>query len=649
LQINVEDPDLVELQSDLQAAQARTHEIEKLQATAQQSETDDDLVDALEALDRILRLDPDRTEAQEERDRVRKAIKLRTKRDELLREASDLEEEGRFPEALNCYHRAMDLFPEDLDLTKGQERLQKRFRQTNLKRFFADSLPDEIVRECVSSDPPTPPHAAQVEERIRSEGYWPLDMDRVRAHLAELFARKIDSTIREYYEPKARHLITAGETGSARALIGTIETLNPEAPQLGELSRLCTEKEDHQRRTSDLVSECKELVERGDFAGAAQCLSENADISSDNREAKELRRIVYGHLVESQHRRRAEKHISAHEATGSLLTGYYKTLRQAKSDRRPSAEIQAQYQAYRKRVSRLEAAYDVKEGMILVPSGHFVMGSTFADIQDAEVRSYLTEVGATEHCYCFLVAYAISRNMVSNGEYRQFLESVGGDARSYAHPDQPFEKTDHTPLNWKKVTSRFDALPVTGVDWYDAYAYASWSGKRLPTEAEWEKASLWDEEHEKKRLFPWGDRYDYPVRVRWRGEQDRPQDRFRRENHVTFANSAEAGVRGPAPIGLFRQSRSPYGLVDTFGNAWEWCSDYYTPNPIANSGGWLMNPTGPVLGTTRSIRGGSWTNQKRDFFANCRSRAFPTHRSETIGFRCAADPSSQNRDERKED
>lgn len=208
-----------------------------------------------------------------------------------------------------------------------------------------------------------------------------------------------------------------------------------------------------------------------------------------------------------------------------------------------------------------------------------------------------------------VAAFSIDRTEVTNAEYRKFL-SARKD-HGLCHPDEPKDK-DHTPRYWGRFnpllddpeyarTAPFspetftqDDAPVVGVDWFDAYAYAAWAGKRLPTEAEWELAAGGTE----KRLWPWGNEWAWG-KCNTGGDKD--------------------GYVYPAPVGRFPEGRSPYGCEDMAGNVAEWCADWY------------------VEGKQRVARGGG--SQNAPSSVRCASRVGfePEYRTFTLGFRCARD------------
>lgn len=240
-----------------------------------------------------------------------------------------------------------------------------------------------------------------------------------------------------------------------------------------------------------------------------------------------------------------------------------------------------------------------------------------------------------------LKSFAIDRYEVTNAEYRRFLADVAktGDA-AYAHPDQPKGK-DHTPRYWKNFnpllkdsayvrlaqygspdTFTADKKPVVGVDWFDAYAYAKWAGKRLPTEAEWELAARGTD----GRIWPWGNGWKWGL-CNIGGEK--------LASDVNAPGKEKDGFIYPAPVGSFPEGRSPLGCDDMAGNVAEWCADWYQVD-IGTKGG-TDNPVGPLTGRERAIRGGSSQSMPSGVRCAVRSHREPEFKTFTLGFRCAKD------------
>jgi len=237
------------------------------------------------------------------------------------------------------------------------------------------------------------------------------------------------------------------------------------------------------------------------------------------------------------------------------------------------------------------------EGMALVPGGAYPIGEDGSE-DDARPRHLVS-----------IDAFWIDKREVTNAEYRAFVEwfAASKDGR-HAHPNQPPGK-DHVPATWKNAEYKpyvGDDQPVVGVDWFDAYAYASWKGKRLPTEAEWEAAARGPE----GRAFPWGPAFA-----------------------PRLANTHEAELRVTTPVASFPGGASPLGILDLAGNAWEWCADWYAPAYYAQSP--TSNPLGPATGEDRVIRGGGWPHPANMARGCYRNFGRPNSWAFYIGFRCA--------------
>jgi len=190
-------------------------------------------------------------------------------------------------------------------------------------------------------------------------------------------------------------------------------------------------------------------------------------------------------------------------------------------------------------------------------------------------------------------AFQIGRYPVTVEEYSRFLEHGGAEKGS-------------EPENWQEQL-RYPNCPVVGVSWFDASAYCSWVGGRLPTDAEWECAARSDREDVR---YPWGDEKPDPQR----------------------ANSVEGGPRRTTPVGLYPAGATPSGIHDLAGNVFEWVADWFLEGYGEDSP--VTDPKGPESGQGRGIRGGSWAVGSVYLQVAVRDWAVPGGRFEVIGFRC---------------
>jgi formylglycine-generating enzyme required for sulfatase activity len=242
------------------------------------------------------------------------------------------------------------------------------------------------------------------------------------------------------------------------------------------------------------------------------------------------------------------------------------------------------------------------DDMVTVPAGPFWMGSAEEDPHaDADERPRLEVT---------LEAFRIDRTEVTYRDYLLFVARLEKNGHVHCHPDEPYEK-DHRPQLDQKDLGTMEH-PILGIDWYDAYAFCDWAGKRLPSEAEWEKAARGTD----GRIYPWGSEWD-PSRANASGDRD--------------------GHKKAAPVASFPEGASPYGALDMAGNAWEWVGDYYHRS---YKRGERAVGRAPEYGLFRVIRGGSWVNRPEDLRTAERSKRIlsaPVKRYLAVGFRCAAD------------
>lgn len=252
-----------------------------------------------------------------------------------------------------------------------------------------------------------------------------------------------------------------------------------------------------------------------------------------------------------------------------------------KTEAQPVAPVATQNFSMYKRV----VGDDGRE-MVEIPEGPFTMGSKEGDPDEAP-----------EH-QVYLKTYYTDLKEVTQEDYDRFMRMT--------KRGKPFIPVFDDDIS--KITK--PNLPAIGMSWSDAYAYCKWAGKRLPTEAEWEKAAR----GEGRRRYPWGD--DLGL------------------GHANL-DGDEDGFQYLAPPGSFESGRSPYGLYDMTGNVAEWVNDSYDEHYYRKSP--YRDPQGPDEGQHKIIRGGSWRETPHNARLSKRFQAKMWRTDSTIGIRCAKD------------
>ena len=258
------------------------------------------------------------------------------------------------------------------------------------------------------------------------------------------------------------------------------------------------------------------------------------------------------------------------------------------------------------------------QDMIHLPAGVVTMGSADGDADERPRHEVQVP------------AFYLDRFETTNRAFLWFVQSTGHRTAaeradsSLIYVDGGYRTVPGA--SWWRPDGRARAHglldhPVVQVTWDDARAYCEWAGKRLPTEAEWERAARGGDD----RVFPWG----------WEG----PGDGVYRANFGDSRCCHESdrdGFLRTAPVGSFPRGRSPFGVEDMAGNVWEWVADWYDGAYYAGSA--RMAPTGPPDGSARVLRGGSWISYPFMLRAAYRGRHDPAMRHNYGGFRCARTP-----------
>lgn len=223
------------------------------------------------------------------------------------------------------------------------------------------------------------------------------------------------------------------------------------------------------------------------------------------------------------------------------------------------------------------------EDMIEIPAGPFIFGNDNSEPNETPAQTI------------DLPAFAIDHFEVTNDDFSLFVAATGYETEAERSGDH---KT------WRSYTEGAGNHPVVKVSWNDAQAYCQWLGKRLPTEAEWEKAARGPDGN----LFPWGNTFD-----------------------PTLANIKASGIRGTVAVGSFSGGASVYGVEDLAGNVWEWTADPYQAYPNST---YVDNFYSDEL---RVTRGGGWFDEEAQVLSTNRSAAAPDSANDDLGFRCVSD------------
>ena len=485
-------PAIDELQRELEQARELDSHIKGLLEQAAAYERDYRLGEAISALNQVFRLSSGRVDIGKRLEQIKAKQQKRNLARQLMQKAATLEAQNQLREALSALKQAAILAPELGEIKQQQASVEARLKDENFEHLKKnESLLSQLVRPALQER-----EVLLVKEALDRAALLPIDLDRVEELLRGEYSKRLQREVEQHLQ-KATALIKialerpdAGNLAPAQAEIERIEALKP-----GTLL---------QPTLRNRLGEVKKRIE--------------AWIPFQN----ELRR--------------GRSALAENDVLGAFF--HLSKIVLTATDEEVLAYIRKELGPLERRVRKkeIEAARALPDDMVLVPSGFYSMGR------------------ADTSGWAFLDAYAIDRFPVTNRQYGQFLESLkknGKKIHDFSTGEEPRPK-DPTPMGWQEGEFPEDDAPVVGVDWFDAFAYARWAGKELPSEPQWEKAALWDDEHKRLQRYPWGGTFDVPC------------------------NTAEAGIGKPSLVGRYPESKSYYQVHDMYGNVWEWCNDGYT-------------------------------------------------------------------------
>jgi iron(II)-dependent oxidoreductase len=268
------------------------------------------------------------------------------------------------------------------------------------------------------------------------------------------------------------------------------------------------------------------------------------------------------------------------------------------------ADVVREWTPEGKKLAAERAKLPAHDEMVLIPAGWFIMGSD----KKVDRNAYQAEFPQRR---VYLDAYEIDKFEVTTVQFLKFV---------LASDLQPLIDWQYDGGNFQETMANH---PVMHVSWDEADAYCKWAGKRLPTEAEWEKAARGED----GRIYPWGNQMA----------------------GLSRANFGRTGLSGPVrdrperlvlyppiiSVDKYDNAVSPYGVFQMSGNVAEWVADWYDSKYYATAPD--KNPKGPEKGTQRSFRGGSWIDSTPSVRVAQRNGTDPHTRMNWLGFRCARD------------
>ena len=306
--------------------------------------------------------------------------------------------------------------------------------------------------------------------------------------------------------------------------------------------------------------------------------------------------IKYLEIAPLKKEERLWRWLLQHETQHNETISFVLKLHELQSDR---GNISLSFPGNSAKIAPLQSSE-----MVSIAAGEFEIGNNAIEAMDNEKPASTI----------FVNGYQIDRYPVTCKQYGQFMAAGGYQNRKW-WSDRGWQWLSSNPVSqplyWSN-SSDWDDSPVCGVSWYEAQAYANYLGKRLPTEAEWEKAASYNPQTKQKQIYPWGNNPPTSQTC----------------NHDTI-------VGHTTPVNAYPQGKSPYGCYDMLGNVWEWTASIFQAYPGFKSY--------PYRGYSRVyfdrqhfvLRGGSWATRPWGVRSTFRNWYHPHVRQIIAGFRCA--------------
>lgn len=291
----------------------------------------------------------------------------------------------------------------------------------------------------------------------------------------------------------------------------------------------------------------------------------------------------------------------------------------------PAQELARQLQAHA--LTPPEQPTEDTEGMLVVPGGVARLGLRAGMVTPGWFAPEPLMLGEDR---VQVAPFYIDAKPVTNADYDTFVAASADANHRHCHPDEP-PGTDHrrsTLLDWWAAPDH----PCTGVSWFDAFSFAAYHGKELPTEAQWEYAAGGEE----GLAYPWGERF-VPDSCRWLGTSTgEPVTSAAVWKQIVVRALEDDRLERTAAVGSYPAASSPFGVLDLTGNVWEWTRSRHLDGADIEPRGW--NPTDPRMQgdwtALACVKGGSWASGGDLLLNQYRGRRWRQLRGPEVGFRC---------------